>query len=277
MRKDIYFALVIIIFIISNCTPKNIVKAYKHSANSDVNQISGIDDNSKIQWRIANDNKKLYFRFESSDQSIKRMLLHNGFTIILDTTGSKNENIILNVSNHSETDNQANKFDPKLFKPNTSGTFKEIYIKEEDSEMLIDLQFEKTDFSATYTIDSFDLIVCNVAIPLSAIQSNGLSAIKNLSMCLKIERGQKPHHRDGEEPSGDEENGGFDASFGGSGRIGGAGMNRGGMEGGMGGMNGGMGRSGMGGGRLGGGGMNGGTGNSGVSNVDFWFLTELAK
>jgi hypothetical protein len=277
MRKDINFALVIIILIISNCTPKNIVKAYKQSASSDVNQISGIDDNSKIQWRIANDNKKLYFRFESSDQTIKRMLLHNGFTIILDTTGGKNENIILNVSNHSETDNQVIKFDPKLFKPNTSGTFKEVYLKEEDSEMLIDLQFEKSDFSATYTIDSFNLIVCNVVIPLTAIQSNGLGAIKNLSMCLKIERGQKPQHRDGEEPSGDEENGGFDASFGGSGRIGGVGMNRGGMEGGMGGMNGGMGRSGMGGSRRGGGGTNGGSGNSGTSNVDFWFLTELAK
>ena len=263
--------LILSLFFLSHCATKNIIKSYKQTGNTDASQISGIDNKSKIQWRIANDNKKLYFRFESSDKSIQRMLLFNGFTLIIDTTGHSKENLSLRVNNRIETENQSiprSNPDPKNFKPGSIQSFKEGFWKEDDNETLIDFQFEKTDFSATYKIDSFELILCNVTIPLTAIKTNGINALNKMSIGLKIEHGQKPQHRTGES-FGDDQNEGIAGEIGGSGgrMSGGMGENRGGR----------MGQGAMESGRHGSGRMGESSIRSGASSVEFWFSTELAK
>lgn len=272
--KKLSFLIIVFSFLLSSCATQNAIKAFKQNGNTETSQISGIDDKSKIQWRIANDDKKLYFRFESSDQSIQRMLMFNGFTLIIDTAGRKNENLTLRVSNRVENENPAiPKGRPELknFKPNSTVNFKEGFWKEDENETYIDFQFDKTDFAATYKIDSFELIVCNVSIPLKALKPSGLNALNKLSVGLKIGHFQKLINNEDGFTEGEEHEGYEGRTNGMNGQMGGGGMGRG-MNGQMGR---GMGRGSMGGGRHGGNHTN--ANSLGISSVEFWFTTELAK
>jgi hypothetical protein len=194
--KFIKFIIVYSLILIElvGCTKVPVVKSFPVLEMDDSSKISGIDPKTKIVWKLSNNKSNLYFKFETSERSIQQIIMREGFTLFFDTTGRKKENLSFEIKN------SYNKFKMPLPQPMKdrndnkpekkkiiNESFSELCITDNESAEVINLILEKTSFSATYKIDSFNTMICKVVIPILSIHPHGLTSINKLSMGLKIQ------------------------------------------------------------------------------------------
>ncbi|MFC0875238.1 hypothetical protein ACE01N_01520 [Saccharicrinis sp. FJH2] len=249
------------------------------------------DKKSGISLAVSNDDKNIYLTFVTSDQKLQIALMKQGFKLYFDTVKQKNKACYLSYANEVPTPMQRGKGMQQgnrnvmgqglemgnnatrpvqqqpgntMLPPFRIEIIKGDYSKAECNGIDYDLKFQKTVFSASFELDTSNVMICRAVIPLRIINTSELTAIPNLSIGLEITDNYK------QGPGGNRQaqhGGGMGMS---SGRGGGRMQGMGGSPGGRGGM--------------GGppqGGMRGGPGGISSSSAKrlakFWFHTTLAE
>ena len=190
--------IILLIFLLTGCTvfgKKGIISVSTWKESDDFpKEISGSHEESGINWRLMNDSKNLYIKFETKKRYTQMALMNEGFKLYFDTVKQKNKKDILVYTNKSEG--------IKDFGKNTqfwggfpgqsmpSREHKENIVQKYNKaiwhDISYDLEFEITDFSSHYVLDTNDLLTCYAVVPFKIICNRGLSGISDLSVCLEI-------------------------------------------------------------------------------------------
>lgn len=250
-------SFIIAVSLFSNCVKLPVVTSLHDKDVTDTSRYSGFDNKSKIGWRVSNDDKYLYFWFETADKSKQMQIMRGGFVIYLDTTGKRTEGCSLAISNEGNQQrifsrDKPSEINPHGKRPMMSSSFSQAIWTIDNNSNLINLLVEKTNFSATFKIDTFGVMSCKSAIPFSAINYDNIASLKNLSIGFKLQTMSqpRPNREDGERIHSGGEGGKR------------TGRNGGNREGGIYGNH---------------GGMRAGKGLSQPEEVAFWFALKLIK
>lgn len=148
---------------------------------------SGNDEKTGITWWLANDNQNLYIKFEVKNREMQMALMHDGFTLFFDTINHKNRNNSIVFSMKHEPMSKPNDIDfPQNGSLPPSPQMSGIYNQVVWQSLIIDLEMEKSDFSAHFSVDSLHHFSCEAVVPLKAINAKGLRYIHNLSIGIQI-------------------------------------------------------------------------------------------
>ncbi len=187
-----------IIFIVSMQTvygKRKIVSesAWKTSENFP-EEMAGIYNKSDIKWWLMNDADNLYIKLETTNRDAQGALMMNGLTFYFDTVKQKSHTTSLIYTNRKEPRVQTNTrqeqrdINPSnaMFSPQRRENLSRNYNKAISNEMPYDLEMEMTDFSASFMLDTNNVLTCYAVIPLKLIHSGGLPRIHHLSIGIEI-------------------------------------------------------------------------------------------
>lgn len=187
---------------------------------------AGFYEASDLKWWLMNDANNLYIKIETTDKDAQGALMMNGLKFYFDTVKQKSLSTCLAYSRPAGQPEAMRPMAPPtgadtsnaLFVPHRRENISRTFTKAVWKEMPYDLELEVTDFSASFTLDTSDVLTCNAVIPLKLICGGGLRRIHNLSIGILIS-GKDPNAQ-GLEKQRKEDSGRSDMSVGLSGNIG---------------------------------------------------------
>lgn len=261
MRSRAFFVLFVGIFLMSACTGKReLVTYWRADLKPEEAKFSGADFESKLRWTVSNDDDFLYFDIGCYDPEMQQSLVRGGLTVFIDTSARKREFVFfkfpnVRISRQSGNSRQrSNPFDqgitPQIVK---TLDMSPVYWQDGDKWSLEDPMSDSSSFKSGITMDSTNMLILQVAVPLEAIHPNGLDGLGRISIGFLMQGPRRTQGMANQQ------------------QIGGGGRSSGGGRGG-----GGRGGGGRSGGSMGGG-MSQGMGSGGGAPIAFWYLTSLAK
>lgn len=168
---------------------------------------AGMYEAADLKWWLMNDANNLYIKIETSDKDAQGALMMNGLKLYFDTVKQKSLSTCLAYSRPAGQPEAMRPMAPPqgadtssaLFVPHRRENISRTFTKAVWKEMPYDLEMEVTDFAASFTLDTNDVLTCYAVVPLKLICGGGLRRIHNLSVGLLIsgksnERPAGEHH-----------------------------------------------------------------------------------
>ncbi|MFB6318462.1 hypothetical protein [Saccharicrinis sp. FJH54] len=172
-------------------------------------QTDAFDKKSEISLGTTNDDKNIYLIFQTTDPKLQKAILNQGFTLYFDTLKQKDKACFLHYSMQRPMPNSGAQVMPAgenagrpvqwqqtgnsfLLSPFRKKTVKEDFTNVVCNGIDYDLRLRKTVFSASFELDTANVMICKAVIPLRIINSSELAGIHNLSVGLEIKGSFSP-------------------------------------------------------------------------------------
>jgi hypothetical protein len=139
------------------------------------------DENTKIQYAIANDAQTLYLTVKTSDAATKLKLRTNGFIILIDTTGKKLNSTLFDFTVVSKAD---------VVQPDTSQLLNITDVRLKGTagyDSTYKITNKKPGVTAAGILNDYNEIVVEIAIPFKCIYPNvadHVSSESKLDVCF---------------------------------------------------------------------------------------------
>lgn len=247
--KNVWFSSLVFggIVLIVGCSKIPVIQSTWKNDNSSELVRYFEDSKNQIKWAVLNDNENLYVQIKTTNPKVVQMIMNDGLTLYVDTLAKKHKGCFLLVRNKQEGMigmkpmlNRRQEMNSRI-----SRNFDEAYWEQGGEKRFMDLQFEKTDYLATYGSDRSGEFSCSLVLPVKFFNyKRQLQEHRPVSLGLilksegiKLPMGKNPEggemrgRAEGGEMLGGGMGGGMPGGGGGmpGGGMGGRGMHRGGM------------------------------------------------
>lgn len=209
--KIIIFNSILLLLLLSSCN-----KVYKSLYQNPPLKIDGSSSDwfttldkkssSDIYYSITNDNENLYFRLNTSNQSIQHKIHMNGLTVWIDTTGNKNKELGLkcpvkksfnNINNNHKQLNQTS------FKWSKDQILDAEFIGFNNTDEYYCVSKNPYGVEISIKQDDFKSLYYEIKVPFSSINVNYSElCLRTFSIGFEIEKIERPPSANMSERSG---------------------------------------------------------------------------